>query len=305
MLTVASLPARQLRARLAGPGIKFQTGPFIISIRTSIASVADGIALLYAEHRLHDDNAFADFDLELVRPRGLRHWLRPQVKFLSNSVSIFEPLPLAQAFPMFEWGMNWCISSRAHNHLIIHAAVVERNGLAAILPAPPGSGKSTLCAALVNHGWRLLSDELALVAVANGMLVPVPRPVSLKNASIAIVRDYVPGAALSPAVHDTNKGTVAHLRAPVDSVRRADQLAAPKWIIFPKYTAGAAPQLAPLRRIDAFQRLAENAFNYSVLGAGGFDTLAGVIARCDSFTFNYSRLDDALATFDSLSEQAA
>ena len=305
MLTVASLPARQLRARLAGPGIKFQTGPFIISIRTSIASVADGIALLYAEHPLHDDNAFADFDLELVRPRGLRHWLRPQVKFLSNSVSIFEPLPLAQAFPMFEWGMNWCISSRAHNHLIIHAAVVERNGLAAILPAPPGSGKSTLCAALVNHGWRLLSDELALVAVANGMLVPVPRPVSLKNASIAIVRGYVPGAALSPAVHDTNKGTVAHLRAPADSVHRADELAAPKWIIFPKYTAGAAPQLAPLRRIDAFQQLAENAFNYSVLGAGGFDTLAGVIERCDSFTFTYSMLDDALATFDSLSERAA
>jgi predicted ATPase len=33
-----------------------------------------------------------------------------------------------------------------------------------ILPAPPGSGKSTLCAALVTRGWRLLSDELTWCA---------------------------------------------------------------------------------------------------------------------------------------------
>lgn len=304
MLTVASLPARQLRARLAGPGIKFQTGPFIIAVRSSIASVAEGIALLYADHPLREDSAFADFELDVVRPRGLRRWLRPQVEFVSNGESIFEPLPLAQAFPMFEWGMNWCISSRAHTHLIIHAAVVERDGLAAILPAPPGSGKSTLCAALVNKGWRLLSDELALVRVSDGMLVPVPRPVGLKNASIDIVRAYVPGAAISRAVKDTTKGTVAHLRAPAASVARADELARPGWIIFPQYTAGAAPQLAPLRRIDAFQQLAENAFNFSVLGADGFDTLAGIVERCDSYTFNYSKLDDALAAFASLGAPA-
>lgn len=300
MLTLASLPARQLRTRLAGPGIRFQTGPFIISVRTGIASVAEGIALLYADYPLRDDSAFADFDLEVVRPRSLRRWLHPQVEFVSNGESIFEPLPLAQAFPMFEWGMNWCISSRVHTHLIIHAAVVERDGLAAILPAPQGSGKSTLCAALVNDGWRLLSDELALVRVSDGMLVPVPRPVGLKNASIEIVRAYVPGAAISSAVNDTAKGTVAHLRAPAASVQRAGELARPAWIVFPKYTAGAAPRLTPMRRIDAFQQMAENAFNYSVLGADGFETLGAMIGRCDSYTFNYSMLDDALAAFASL-----
>ena len=56
----------------------------------------------------------------------------------------------------------------AHQYLIIHAAVVEKNGLAAILPAPPGSGKGTLTAGSVLSGWRLLSDELTLIDRLSG-----------------------------------------------------------------------------------------------------------------------------------------
>jgi hypothetical protein len=41
--------------------------------------------------------------------------------------------------------------------------VLERGGRALLLPAPSGSGKSTLCAGLAFNGWRLLSDELALL----------------------------------------------------------------------------------------------------------------------------------------------
>jgi hypothetical protein len=47
-----------------------------------------------------------------------------------------------QTYPMFEWGLNWCIASHAHSFLVIHATVVERGGRAMVLPAPPGSGKA-------------------------------------------------------------------------------------------------------------------------------------------------------------------
>lgn len=300
MKTVSDLSPRELRQRLARRGLRLQTGGFVACVRSAIPHLADGIALLYADYPVRDDADFADFYLNFRRPSGLRRWYRPQVRFDYDGLAPFQPLPLAQAVPMFEWALNWCVSSRAHRYLVIHAAVVELNGRAAILPAPPGSGKSTLCAALVTRGWRLLSDELTLVDLDTGELVPLPRPVSLKNGSIDLIRRYAPQAQFTRAVADTAKGTVAHMKPPADSVRRAHEPARPAWIVFPKYVAGASPLLAPVPRARAFLRLAENAFNYSVLGAAGFDAVAGLIDATDTFDFSYSALDDAIAVFANL-----
>ena len=305
MLTISSLTRAELGKRMAGRGLRLQTGAFVTEVRTPIAAVADGIALLYADYPLRDDARFADFHIALTRPAGPRRWFRPQVKFEYDGGSMFRPLPLDQAFPMFEWGLNWCISSRAHSYLIIHAAVVEKDDRAAILPAPPGSGKSTLCAALIHHGWRLLSDELAMVRLHDGMVEPLPRPVSLKNSSISIIRDYVRDTVFSRLVHDTVKGTVAHLKAPAASVARAAEPARPAWVIFPKYAAGSAPLLAPMDRAGAFMQLAANAFNYTVLGQAGFDALGDVIEQSACYSFTYSALDDAIATFAQLAQPSA
>lgn len=303
MLTVSSLSRAELGRRLKGPGIYLQTGPFVTLLRSPIGHVADGIALLYADYPLLEQPGFADFYVNMGRPGGLRRLVRRQVHFDHDGHAPFKPLPIDQAFPMFEWSMNWCVSSRAHDYLVIHAAVIERNGCAAILPAPPGSGKSTLCAALVQRGWRLLSDELTLVRVADGQIVPLPRPVSLKNASIDVIRAYAPEAVFSRAVHDTNKGTVAHVKPSADSVARAMETARAAWIVFPQYAAGAEAVLEPIPQARAFMQVAQNAFNYSLLAGPGFDTLARLIEGSRSYHFRYSVLDEAIAAFDALAQQ--
>jgi HprK-related kinase A len=303
MLTVSSLSRQQLRARLAHGGLRLQTGAFVACVTSPISHVADGIGLLYGDYPLRAPGDFADFYLNLKPARGLRRWLRPQVEFDHDGLKPFQPLPLAQAFSMFEWALNWCVSGRAHRYLIIHAAVVEKNGRAAILPAPPGSGKSTLCAALVSRGWRLLSDELTLVRLDTGEVQPLPRPISLKNGSIELIGKYAPGSVFSRAVDDTAKGTIAHLKAPADSVRRAAEGALPAWIVFPQYVAGAAPALVPVPRARAFLRVAENAFNYSLLGADGFEAVGSLVDTADTYDFSYSALDDAIAVFAQLAER--
>lgn len=304
MLTVSSFSPQVLRSQLAGPGIRLHTGPFVMHIRSPLPEVAQGIALLYGAYRLDEGVGLADFHVNLRNASGLRRWLRRQVHFDLDGIAPFKPLPVQHAFPMFEWTLNWCVSTRAHGWLIIHAAVVEKDGFAAVLPAPSGSGKSTLCAALVSRGWRLLSDEMALVGLQDASLTPLPRPISLKNASIGLMREYAADCVMSRPVPDTTKGTVAHLRAPDDSVHRAGQLARPGWVIFPRYVAGAPARLEPTARSRAFMRLAENGFNYNLLGGAGFDALGRLIDASSCFDFTYSSLDEAVAVFDALAHPA-
>jgi hypothetical protein len=52
-------------------------------------------------------------------------------------------------------------------------------------------------------------------------------------------------------------------------------------------------------------RVADNAFNYSLLGVTGFETMTGLIDNCQCYDFTYSDLEDALATFSALTPPTA
>ena len=297
-LKLAELGAPEIAHRLSGSGLRLRTGPLVTCIESSIPAVADGIALLYPEHVVED--GFADFHVWIGRPAGLRRWVHPQVVFEFDGKPPFLPLPGNQGFPILEWGLNWCVSAHCHQYLVLHAAVLERSGGALVLPAPPGSGKSTLCAGLVSRGWRLLSDELALLRPGAGDIVPLARPISLKNASIDVIGRFAPQAVIGPAVNDTLKGSVAHMRPPKESVRRESETTTPRWIVKPRYIAGAAAQLRPLPKARAFMQLVDSAFNYQFHQVHGFHLLGRVVESCECYEFTYADLEEAVRVFDAL-----
>lgn len=297
---LSSLATNEIRRRLVTSGLFLQTGEYVVKIQSQLETVANGISLMYAEYPLPLDDYFADFHVCISPPQNLRRFLRRQVTFRAETVAPFKPLPLSQAYPIFEWGLNWCVTSQINNKLIIHAAVVEKNGQALIMPGSPGSGKSTLCAALVSRGWRLLSDELTLISLKDGMIHPLPRPISLKNESIKVIKKFNPSAIMSPIVADTSKGTVAHMRAPADSVQRANESVLPAWLIYPKFIAESEMTLETLSKGRSLLALLDNAFNYSSLRERGFQAATRLIDQCSCFTFEYSQLDEAISLFDSL-----
>ncbi len=197
--------------------------------------------------------------------------------------------------------MNWCISSQLNTYLIIHAAVIEKSGYAVIMPAPPGSGKSTLTASLIQEGWRLLSDELTIIDVQNACVVPFPRPVSLKNESIDIINQRYPDVIFGPLSTDTTKGNVCHIKPPFLSVQQQKISCPIGWVIFPKYEQGVKATLTEIGKGQALIDVAENSFNYSRLGSAGFDVLRNVIDKADCYQFHYSNLDEAIAFLTPLS----
>jgi len=297
---LSELPPKTLAHLLGKSGLKLKIGLFHTRLSSSISRVAEHLRLFYGGFDLLDNDEFIDFSLKISAPSLIRRFFRPQVNFSFDGHLPFKPLPYDQAAAFFEWGLNWCIASHAHPYLIIHAAVVERNGCGLLLPGSPGSGKSTLCAALVGRGWRLLSDEMALVSLADGLVYPVPRPISLKNESLAVIRAFCPDLVLGPVVKDTSKGTVSHVRPPDASIDLAKVPVKIRHVIFPKYVAGAATELTALSKGRGFMALADNSFNYAILGARGFDAVGDLCDAVEGHDFRYSQLEEAVALFSGL-----
>jgi HprK-related kinase A len=273
-------------------------GGFDVALRSTLPQVIRGVAQMYADFRLSADGQFMDFRINLSSPSLLRRWFRPQVNFAFDGKRPFKPLPINQAFAMFEWGLNWVIANHAHQFAIVHAAAVEKDGRGLIFPGAPGSGKSTLCAALVCRGWRLLSDEMAMISLRDGLIWPIPRPISLKNASIEIIRKFGNGVVIGDVVADTAKGNVAHMRPPKTSVESVSFPARPFAVVFPTYRAEAETDYAEISKGRTLMRLAENCFNYPVLGSAGFNCLADTVDQSRCRTLIYSDLDDAIAALE-------
>ncbi len=241
---------------------------------------------------------WADIHARVDDVGGWRRLIRRQVFFSADARVVFAPFPADSPLPLLEWGCNWLIGNRLNHLLLFHAGALERDGLTLLLPATPGSGKSTLSAALSLRGWRLLSDEFGAFDPASECFRSVLKPVALKNESIDVIRRFDPQATIGPKFPKTRKGTVAHLAAQMDAVKRRAEPARPGAIILPRWEAGSPTRWEPVPPHNAFSALAFNAFNYQLLGEIGFDAVLRIVRGCLAWQLVYSNLDDALRTIE-------
>jgi HprK-related kinase A len=289
---LADISPDEFRASLCRGGITIRTGPFVFQIRTSLPKAVEGIRTLYGAYPAEPATP-AHFRVQLAPVRGLRRFLRPQVHFELDGEFPFYPFPRSMALPLFEWGLNYCVSAHCTDYLILHSAVVERGGKALLLAGQSGSGKSTLCAGLVLQGWRLLSDEMALIRLSDGRVQPFPRPVGLKDESIEIVRGKFRNAVLGPVSRDVIRGRISHMLPPAASVERALETAPVAAILFLTFTAGLRNStVEPVLRPDAMVNLIAQSFNYSHLGTAGFEALAALVETTPLFAVKYGLMED-------------
>jgi HprK-related kinase A len=298
--TLADVQLTELKQALAGAGVWMDVGAAVVRAKSDSDAFARQLKTVYAHFPFLHNAQWADLHVQIRRPLNVRRWFWPQVKFQCDGRQPFEPFPADSPLPLFEWGCNSLIGRRLNDLLLLHAGVVESSGLALVLPALPGSGKSTLTAALSQRGWRLLSDEFGAFDPVTGTFRAVLKPIALKNQSIEVIRNLAPDAPLGPEFPKTRKGTVAHLAPSQDAVARRHEPAMPGAIVLPKWSAGSPTRFEPLADNAVFPALAFNAFNYAVLGAVGFESAVRLIRQCPAWQLVYSDLDDALATIDAV-----
>jgi len=296
--TLAQVHHSELARALAGRGMWIDVGAAMVRAQSDSTAFAAQLQVVYGQFPFMGHADWADLHMQIRRPRGVRRWIRPQVRLHSDGQHPFEPFPADSPLPLFEWGCNWMIGHRLNDLLLLHAGVVERRGLALVLPATPGSGKSTLTAALSLRGWRLLSDEFGAFDPESGSFRAVLKPIALKNQSIGVIRRFSPQAVLGPEFPKTRKGTVAHLAPQRDAVKRRHEGARPGAVVLPRWQAGSPTRFEPLEEHVIFPAIAFNAFNYTTLGAVGFQAAVRLVRQCPAWQLVYSDLDDALATIE-------
>ncbi len=311
---------------------RFPVGPFTYEVGCELAPAREAVEFLYADYPQLAADAWVDFRVR-VAADGRFAWLRrnPKYKILLDAFVPFPPFRREQTAAMMEWGMNWCIWLNVSHLIIFHAAMLASGANGLIMAADSGDGKSTLAAGLALSGWRLLSDELTLLDPEDtelvepragetdgaataftgevgrqggryevAKMVPLTRPICVKNESIRVIRELFPDALMTRPCADTVKGEVAHIRPPTDAVRLARQRVLPRWVVFPKYVPGKKAVWTPWEKAEAFIQLGQHGRAYSVLGGRGFETLAGVISHCDCWRFEYGSLEDAIREFQRL-----
>jgi hypothetical protein len=78
------------------------------------------------------------------------------------------------------WGIPTVLCFLARGDHSLHAASVEHEGRAIVVGAPGRFGKTTLAAALVGAGYRLLSEDSTCLRASSDDVVVVPGPAMLR-----------------------------------------------------------------------------------------------------------------------------
>ena len=289
-----------LRECLRDQGLIVDCGAATVRIWSDLPELVGMLRLVYGAFPLEQSCAVVDVSVTLRSARGLRRHYRPQAELWLDGERLFEPYPRDTLLPLLEWGLNFALAKRMHNYLLLHSGVAELHGRAVVLAAMPGSGKSTLTAALSRRGFRLLSDEFGVVQLTNGSLLPLLRPVALKNESIEVIARFAPEVVIGPRFPKTRKGTVAHMGLDASTVDRRHLSAKPGLVIFPRYDASVAFEVNSVPRARAFARLAVNSFNYEILGRDSFEALGRVIRSSECYEMRYSDLGRAIDAISSM-----
>jgi HprK-related kinase A len=236
---------------------------------------------------LHLDKPI-DFYLSVKHTSFIRRFIKPQVCLDIDQQRPFNPIKKTLLLPSLEWGMNWCIASFDSTRLLVHSSVLVKNGKAILFPAAPGSGKSTLATYFGLNGWKVYSDEMAIINLHKNTVKAIHRPASLKESSIDVIKALVPDVVMSSVAKGTHKGDIAHVKLSSRESFDGFDDAVICAVVLPKYQVGAELVITPLSQTAGFSRLVHHSFNYTVLGKVGFDTLKTITDNSQFFSVSYS-----------------
>lgn len=299
--TINDLNSADLNRSLKQGTLTLRLGPFSHLIKGPARYLAPHLIGMYpeCEAALAPDDV-TEIMLRLKAPNIFRRFVRPQISPDPGFHVPAVPLPESMAPLGFEMGLNLSVALKTCRFVTVHAGVVVKNGFAILMSAASGGGKSTLSAALHSEGASLFSDEFALLDLATAEVRAYPRPISLKQQSIPIVRELLGADRISDVISDTPKGDIAYARVAAESLEEINASAPVRLILFPNFQVGAQPVARRINPAEAIMRLVAASTNYSLLGEPAYRAMVSMVKEAQIFEITYGTTEQSLQLVDQL-----
>ena len=186
---------------------------------------------------------------------------------------------------------------QAQRYLIsLHAASVEKNGKVIIMPAVAESGKTTLTATMLQHGYKLFSDESTSLDY-DGYVHPLPFCMNIKEGSWHVLSKIYPHLSQRD-IHSRFDGQNIRFLPPVN-MHKGRQKAS--HIIFPKYTPGVKTTFTEISAKEALLKINEASYQVQHnMDENKFKLILENLISLPKYSLIYSELDEAISVIDNL-----
>lgn len=200
-------------------------------------------------------------------------------------------------------GLVWHIAVAQHEFFLdIHAGVVGDGRCCYLLPAAPGSGKSTLTAALVRRGFEYFSDEVALLRRDSLHVEPVPLAICVKHTGVdALGADYPHLQGLDLHLRGDGK-QVRYLPPPRGTIPPRGTARPVGAIVFPHYRPDGPTRLERMGKLAALESLMRECLIVDTrLDPANVTALLGWLESTPCYNLAVADLDRAVASMRTLS----
>lgn len=161
---------------MAGPALELDLLGSRFTIHAGSPRWAEFLRELWRDFEAPGGGEGPDARAIRVEERDGRSWLTLPAAELP---AFDDPWALADALRY--WLVEEAVRA-ARGVVVVHAAAAVGPAGGALFAGASGAGKTTLALALEGAGWSLGSDDLAPVDEVTGLVVPFPKPVSVRGA---------------------------------------------------------------------------------------------------------------------------
>lgn len=138
--------------------------------------------------------------------------------------------------------------------LVVHGSAVAAANVCCILAGAGGSGKTTLAAGLVASGYTLVADDVLPIGAGNGLAVPIPMSMCIKEGSWTVLNDLYPDSDTYHIYSRFGK-SVRFYPPPPAAVPHWSKRYRVNFVLFPRYSAGSSPKIIPMAPYDILAEL--------------------------------------------------